>query len=590
MTVVRESELPLPAVTVRERRAETGLRPEIQLLRAVAVLAVVFNHLAPGLLPGGYIGVDIFFVISGYLISAHLLRELDRTGRVRLVSFWARRARRLLPASLLVLLVSAVGSLLVVPATQWQTVMRQIMASALYVQNWVLAEDAQDYFASADSPSPVTHYWSLSLEEQFYLVWPLVAFAAYAIGRRWARPRVAVIVAFGAVVAASLVYSVVETARVPNAAYFVTPARMWQLGIGGLLAMVPALVSRRHAVAALGWVALLGSIWFLDEGSAVPGWIALVPVLGTAAVIWSGNAFVGAVPRALRPALVTGVWVGGISYSLYLWHWPAIVLVPYATGEPLTVTTKLLLLAGMLVLSWLSLRFVENPARQLTWLTRGPARRTFVPAVVGMLVVVVLGTLALGTVDRRLEGVEDEVEAALASGDPCFAARAIANGCDHPHRLRYADSPLLRVDNHRFNPSWGTTCIQDSFTAAVESCEFGVPQEASSLRVALMGDSHARHWSAAVEELALEHRWNVTVFVKASCPVTSAPLRTRRYPEYVASCRAWNRDVVRRRRRGRLLRRGDHVFEQPQLHRFRAHPAASSCPGWSSATRRPGTS
>jgi peptidoglycan/LPS O-acetylase OafA/YrhL len=546
VTAVSESARQLPAGTVGEPRRDSGLRPEIQLLRAVAVLAVVFNHLEPGLLPGGYIGVDIFFVISGYLISAHLLRELDRSGRLRIVSFWGRRVRRLLPASLLVLFISAVVSLLVVPATQWQTVMRQNTASALYIQNWVLAHDAQDYFASADSPSPVTHYWSLSLEEQFYLVWPLLAFAAFAVGLRWGRPKAAVLAAFGVVVAGSLVYSIVETARVPSAAYFVTPARMWQLGLGGLLALVPALVHRRHAVAALGWVALLASVWFLDEGSAVPGWITLVPVLGTAAVIWSGNAFLGAVPRVLLPGLAAGLWIGAISYSLYLWHWPAIVLLPYATGDPLTASTKLLLLAVILVLSWLSMRFVEDPARRATWLTRGPAWHTFVPAAVGMLAVVMVGTLSLGTIDNRLERVTEQVNAALASSNPCFAARAIRNDCDHPHRLRYGDSLLLRVDNYRFEPRWGTTCLQSPTDANVESCEFGVPRTSSSLQVALIGDSHARHWNGALEELAVAHDWNVTLFAKSSCPTNSAPLRTRRYPEFMPSCRAWNRDVVRR--------------------------------------------
>jgi peptidoglycan/LPS O-acetylase OafA/YrhL len=539
-----------PPATRPESREGAGLRPEIQLLRAVAVLAVVVNHLAPGLLPGGYIGVDIFFVISGYLISAHLLRELDRTGRVGLAAFWARRVRRLLPASLLVLLVSAVASLLVVPATQWQTVMRQITASALYVQNWVLAHDAEDYFASADSPSPVTHYWSLSLEEQFYLVWPLLAFGAYAAGRRWSRhPRVAVAGAFGVVVVASLAYSVVATAQSPDAAYFVTPARMWQLGAGGLLALAPALspapTIRRHLVALLGWTALLGSIWLLDEGSAVPGWITVVPVLGTAAVIWSGDAFLRTVPRAVRPGLAAGLWVGAISYSLYLWHWPAIVLVPHATGEPLDVPAKVLLLGGMLVVSWLSLRLVEDPVRRFRGLTRGPARFTFLPAAAGMAVVVLLGAAAQGALERRVEGATEEVDTALASADPCFAARAVANSCDDSHRLRFEDSPLLRVDNYRFEPAWGSTCLQNSTGSEVEACEFGVPREESSLQVALVGDSHARHWSGAVEELALEHRWNVTLLAKASCPVNAAPLRTRNYPEYVPSCRAWNRGVSR---------------------------------------------
>jgi peptidoglycan/LPS O-acetylase OafA/YrhL len=546
VAAVIESRRALPSATDEATRPDSGLRPEIQLLRALAVLAVVFNHLAPGLMPGGYVGVDIFFVISGYLISAHLLRELDRSGRVRLRAFWARRVRRLLPASLLVLLVSAVASLLVVPMTLWQIVMRQIMASALYVQNWVLAHDAQDYFASGESPSPVTHYWSLSLEEQFYLVWPLVAFAAYALGRRWGRPRAAVVAAFGAVVLASLAYSIVETARVPSAAYYVTPARMWQLGVGGLLAMVPALVRRRHVVAAVGWVALVASILLLDEGSPVPGWITLVPVLGAAAVIWSGNAFLASVPRVLRPGVAAGLWVGAISYSLYLWHWPAIVLVPYATGKPLTVGAKLVLLVVILVLAGLSTKLVEDPVRRLAWLTRGPFRRTFVPALAGMVVLVVVGTLALVTLDRRVEQTADEMVARLASGDPCFAAPAMANDCERPHLLRYPDSPLLRGKNDNFAPTWGATCLQNTLEAAPESCEFGVPRESSSLQVALVGDSHARQWNPALEEIALERRWNITLYAKQSCPVNAAPVRTRRYPEFAESCRAWNQEVVSR--------------------------------------------
>jgi hypothetical protein len=321
---------------------------------------------------------------------------------------------------------------------------------------------------------------------------------------------------------------------------------MWQLGVGGLLALTPALVRRRHAVAVLGWVALLGSILLLREGSPVPGWITLIPVLGASAVIWSGDAFLREVPRAVRPGVAAGLWVGAISYSLYLWHWPPIVLLPYATGEPLTVGTKLLLLVAILVVSWLTTRLVEDPVRRLAWLTRGPARRTFVPAAAGMAVLVVVGTLASGAVDRRVEQVADEMQGALASSDPCFAARAIANDCAEPHLLRYEDSPLLRAEDDQFEPSWGSGCQQGQGRAEVESCEFGVPREESSLQVALVGDSHARHWSGAIEEIALERRWNVTVLGKTSCPVNAAPLRTRNYPQWIPSCRAWNRAVTHR--------------------------------------------
>jgi peptidoglycan/LPS O-acetylase OafA/YrhL len=541
-----------PAGTATAADSGTRLRPEIQLLRALAVLAVVGNHLAPRQITGGYLGVDVFFVISGYLISAHLLRELDRTGRVRLGAFWARRARRLLPASLLVLLVSAAGTVLFVPSTQWDGVMRQITASALYVQNWALAADTQDYFASSNSPSPVTHYWSLSLEEQFYLVWPLLAFGAYVVGRRLGRPRRAVVAVFIVVVLASLTYSVVETSRNPSAAYFVTPTRIWELGMGGLLALVPlawcvqAPAWSRRSAAVVGWSTLVGSVLLFDEGAPVPGWVALVPVLGAVAVIWAGDAFGGRVPRPVRPGQVAAVWVGGISYSLYLWHWPPVVLVPYATGHPLTAAAKVVLLAVVLVVSWLSARLVEDPVRRARWLTSGPLRRTFLPAAAAMALVVLVGTLVPATVQHRLDRLTDDINAALDSGDRCFAARAIANGCPDPHLLLNTDSTLLRVDNDTTaTPAWGSVCIQTSMGAEVETCQFGVPRDRARLDVALVGDSHARQWSPALDEIARAHDWNVTTYLKASCPANAAPLRTRNYPQYVPSCRAWNADVAR---------------------------------------------
>ncbi|UMG93056.1 acyltransferase family protein [Nocardioides sp. TF02-7] len=522
----------------------SGLRPEIQLLRAAAVLAVVVNHLWPSRLTGGYLGVDVFFVISGYLITAHLLRELDRTGRIGLRGFWARRARRLLPASLLVLVVTAGATMLFLPATRWDDVLREIAASALYFQNWLLAAEAQDYFASTESPSPVTHYWSLSLEEQFYVVWPLVALGAYAVGRLLGRPRAAVAAAFGAVAAASLAYSVWITAEQPTAAYFVTPARMWQLGIGGLLAFVPTLVRGRHVVALVGWTALLGSTVVFDEASPVPGWVALAPVLGAAAVIWAGDAFLSRVPVLLRPALAAGLWVGAISYSLYLWHWPPVVILPDALGAPLDSADRLLLLAVLLLVSWASTRFVEDPVRRAGWLVTGPARRTFVPAAIGMAVVVVVTQLGSGSVEERRDRVLDDIEAALASNDPCFGARAMANRCEDRFRLRWPDSALLQARTYEDEPTWGSSCLQRADRPELQTCEFGVPREEARLRVALVGDSHGRHWVPAIDELAVEHRWNVVTMLKGSCPVTAAAVRTRNYPEYVDSCRAWNEAVA----------------------------------------------
>src|SRR3954463_13198223 len=213
--------------------ARVDVRPEIQGLRAVAVAVVVVCHFWPSALPGGFVGVDVFFVISDFLITSHLLREVARTGRVSLAAFWARRARRILPAALLVLALCALATVAFVPEVHRQQFFAEIRASTFYVQNWELAHSAVDYFAAGDGPSPVQHFWSLSAEEQFYLVWPVLILAAAAIGARRGRER-RVFAALAAVTAASFAYSVHKTGADPRAAYFVTSTRAWEFGAGGL--------------------------------------------------------------------------------------------------------------------------------------------------------------------------------------------------------------------------------------------------------------------------------------------------------------------------------------------------------------------
>ncbi|MGH2943554.1 MAG: acyltransferase family protein, partial [Solirubrobacteraceae bacterium] len=227
------------------------LRPEIQALRALAVLTVVVYHLWPAAMPGGFVGVDVFFAISGFLITAHLVREVEKTGRLSIWRFWARRARRLLPAALLTLLACAVATLLLVPQLYWQQFLTEIGASTAYVQNWQLAADAVDYLAAENRPSPVQHFWSLSAEEQFYVVWPLLIVVAAV----WAaRRRLAIAIVLALVTGLSLAYSITETAANPAAAYFVTPTRAWEFGAGGLLALLGTRTRLPDAVrAALSW-------------------------------------------------------------------------------------------------------------------------------------------------------------------------------------------------------------------------------------------------------------------------------------------------------------------------------------------------
>ena len=357
--------------------------PHVQGLRAIAVLAVVLYHFWPARFSGGYVGVDIFFVISGFLITAHLMRELTATGTVRLGQFWARRARRLLPASLLVLLFCALVAMspYLTPISSLPNEVREILASTFYVENWYLALNSADYLNHAGDPTTVQHYWSLSLEEQFYVMWPLIMLLAAWVAVKWfhgARRR-AVITALGAVTAASFVFCVIFTITNPAPAYFVTFGRMWQFGVGAMIALIPLLRVRNAVVSfVLGWggvLVLLFVAFRFDAQTPFPGYWprsfrrSVPPPSSPRRTPPSG----GTRPASSRSA---AQFVGDISYSLYLWHWPLIIIAPSVPFWGLTIYHRVALLAICFVLAWLTKRFVEDPARSWKVLTPRPARVT----------------------------------------------------------------------------------------------------------------------------------------------------------------------------------------------------------------------
>ena len=541
--------LPTPSAEVRGSSAPSReFLAEVQALRALAVLLVVGYHFWPNRLHGGFVGVDVFFVISGFLITSHLHREVRTRGRIELTRFYARRARRLLPAGMLVLLVSAVGTLTLLPAPRWSATAGELLASALYVQNWLLAGRAVDYSASQNAASPVQHFWSLSVEEQYYLFWPGLILLLLVLARRMRLRRDQVLLGgILAVSGLSLVWSVVATADDQAAAYFTTPTRIWELGAGAALALWSSIRQQREGVrplpaavpAALRWVglaAIAAAAVFLSSASPFPGYLALLPVLGTAAVIAAGEPGrrdpVGLIIR-LRPVQ----FLGDVSYSLYLWHWPAIVLLPFALDRAPTARDKLVLLALCIGLSWLTKTLVEDPARQWRFLVRPAA--TAVATVAAMLVV----TGASALIWHRLGVEEDAALARIESmqKDPCFGAAALGSltsqRCADPFRA--PESLVLPPADWPWFPE--PACLTDQDALHTNICTFsdGPPTRT----VALVGDSHAQMYRGTVETIAKQFGWRVVEIFKGACTATHA--RTLGFegkdwdPAAVDDCRQW---------------------------------------------------
>jgi len=519
-----------PAPTAASPRSgASGVRPEIQALRALAVGIVVLYHLWPNSLSGGFVGVDVFFAISGFLITAHLLREAVKTGRISLPGFWARRARRLLPASLVVLAVTAVATLVWVPQAYWKQFFTDIAASGLYIQNWNLATSSIDYLAADNAPTAVQHYWSLSAEEQFYIIWPLLMVAAlWFASKRSERVRtIAIAVVLTGVVLASFVLSVWMTATHPSYAYFITPTRAWEFGLGGLLAIFAGGVAKapaavRAIVSWLGLAAIVVTAFVYTGDTPFPGWEAGVPVLGTLAVIWAGNPDVRWAPSRLasiRPIQ----WLGDVSYSVYLWHYPLIVIVPFALGgSDLRAPAKIAILAATLLLGWASKKYIEDPVRTGKWLTSHKPRWTFVATAAAMVVVVGAGAGVVGYVDQAAAKRAQNIEDILAEAPECVGL-SISDGTKDAKCSAWDLGDAVIPAQEDFSTQrpeiYSDECRSNDGEAAVKDCVFG--DKSSDTVVALVGDSHSAQWFPLYKALAEKEGFALHVLFKSGCPITT---------------------------------------------------------------------
>jgi peptidoglycan/LPS O-acetylase OafA/YrhL len=494
----------------------------VQALRALAVGLVVANHLWPTGLTGGYVGVDVFFVISGFLISSHLTREITDTGRIRLTRFYARRIRRLLPAAFLVLVFVVVAAYFLLPYPRWQSNAQEVVASATYWENWLLAAKSVDYSHLTDAASLTQHYWSLSVEEQFYLCWPLLLLLLFKIRVRRARIAGIAIVAL-----ASLGFSVYFTEVAKSQAYFVTPARVWEFAVGAVIALGGARFALPRVAANLtslfGFAAIVVAAVVFDDQTAFPGATALVPAVGTAMVIAAGTTQ----RRQWHTPLTSWApvqFLGNISYSLYLWHWPLIVLAPFAfpgalAAGALTLPLRLGILAASIVLAYLSKRLVEDPARSLPPLTRSVGL-TFTSMAAGMIAVAVVASGLVWTYQRHV--IEAARELTIAQhGGPCHGAQALdpANACPHPF------APAKNVTMGPANVYYGEPKVCPHYQALYSDgkghhanrCDYS-NGAAHPKVVWLVGDSHAQQWQAPLAEIASKNHWQFTFAYLGGCP------------------------------------------------------------------------
>jgi peptidoglycan/LPS O-acetylase OafA/YrhL len=497
-------------------------RPDIQGLRALAVALVVVYHVWPGLLPGGFVGVDVFFVISGYLIIDSLTREVERRGTVDLAGFYVRRVRRLLPAASAAIGATVVLSLVVLEDSQLRRNLGDAIAASLQVANWRFALGPDAYAQATASVSPFQHFWSLAVEEQFYLVVPVVMIAVALLVRSSGRgllPTVATVLALlGAV---SLALSVVLTSQAASIAYYSTVTRAWELILGGLAALaLRRLVLTRAASTAIGLVGVLlvlVSAATMTTSMPFPGILALVPVAGTILLLAAGT-----VDRAGGVTVVLGTrpltWLGDISYSLYLWHWPIVVAALAVSGPTLGVLDGPVVVVVSLIVAWASERFVERPFRRPTLAGPSPERRrqrrqvlllggavtasvTVMAAV--PLVVVELQTASVPTVASDHPGALALAGAPVPQGVPIVP----------DPRIALQDVPLVFRDG----------CISEDITTTdperdSRTCHYG--DNGSTVQVALVGDSHAAVLSTPLASLADQEHFEVTAYLRNGCPFT----------------------------------------------------------------------
>ena len=467
----------------------------------MAILAVVSYHFLPEIAPNGYLGVDIFFVISGFLITGLLIREFENTGTIVFKNFFARRAKRLLPAAFLTILVSLLVSFLIAPKSWWSQTWNEALASIFYVQNWLLLGKEVDYLQQDAAISPFQHFWSLSVEEQFYFIWPLLMLASLLVWKSKNSP----IIAISVLGVASFAWFVLDDSA---GAFFNTFGRIWEFAFGALVALTLRNFKGNSSIAILGWALMLAAI-YLPLGNTS---VTLIAVLGASLALKGG---VGALnPGNALSFSVAGfrpfVWIGDLSYSLYLWHWPVLIIIPWFLDRP-TEFSDLWLITGLsFALAALSKSLVEDPIRYGA-VKFTPVNQLVASSVASVVSAVFVFSLAT-TAEAQIRDSWAETEM-------------------QPKLSELAEDRVL-VEENQFRVG------RDDF--GFLEVDFGITEDFNH-HIALIGDSHARQYFNVLDNLSFQYGWKLTVISKSACSL--------QFPETFGlgdeneSCLEWNKDL-----------------------------------------------
>ena len=472
---------------------------QIQGLRAVAAILVTVFHAR--LVPGGFIGVDIFYVISGYLITGLILREIEKTGTLDLRSFYQRRIKRLLPTSVFVLFVTAIFAWILFPPITRDALGRDLFAAAAYISNYLFAWWENDYQNLNATPSPFIHYWSLAVEEQFYLVWPLFILFLARYGKKVIFAGIAITTLL------SLLFSIYLTQVAPIWAFYSLPTRAWELGFGALLLFLPETKKKIRILPWLGFFGIAISSFNFNENTAFPGKNALVPVLATVFLMASIKYWPPLFNDLANSRL--SQWLGAISYPLYLWHWPALVLPSSALGRPLRFYERFLCILLTIVLAHYTSKYVEEPLRHKNLAPRtiykGAAYTTALSLVAGVLISFTSSSIITtkGEVSYQFDLVK-VMERPGVYGDGCHV-------------------------------NYGET--KSGY------CTYG--DKESSNTIVLYGDSHAAQWFPTLEKMAKKRGFKLVSLTKSACPAVDAK-RPDQGAFKMVHCTKWRENSIKR--------------------------------------------